>query len=342
MDQSRLLSQLTANQAPVANSSRRRFLKQNALALAALFAGGNLASCANREPPIRIATNNWPGYAMLHLAGAQGYLKQPNERIIEMPSTTACLQALAAGSIEGAGLTLDETISAIADGIDLRVVAVLDVSNGADVLLAKPSITSLSDLKGHRIGVEQTAVGAVMLSAALQHAGLRANDVKIVSTPVNEHRARFISGEVDALITFEPVTSQLAATGARKLFSSANIPGQIVDVLALRASALDASPNAVRALVSGHFRALADWRNKPATVAPFIAEYLGLNPEQVGAVFEGLDLPDKAANQQWLKGAPSKLESTAASLMNAMLNARLLSSPVPVAGLANSHFLDEA
>lgn len=322
-------------------SGRRHFLYRSSLAMAAALIGPGLVACDRKEPPLRIATNTWPGYELLYLARENGYFANQPIRMVEMPSTTLCLQALAAGTVEGAGLTLDETLSAIADGIDLQVVAVLDISRGADVLLARPEISSLPALKGRRIGVEQTAVGAVMLAAALQRAGLEPRDVEMVPLAVNEHRDSFLKGSVDALITFEPVTSQLASNGAHPLFSSADIPDQIIDVLALRPHALVKSPQAVRALIAGHFRARADWLRNPAAAAPIMARRLGLEPAQVPAAYRGLDLPDLATNHAWLSGSPPRLEQVAGALNWVMLQARLLPSAVAVNQLANPVYLGE-
>jgi NitT/TauT family transport system substrate-binding protein len=318
---------------------RRHFLSRAGLAMATALIGPGLMACSRREPPLRIATNTWPGYELLYLARERGYFDDQPVRMVEMPSNTASLQALAAGTVEGAGLTLDETLSAIADGIDLRVVAVLDVSRGADVLLARPDLTDLAALRGRRIGVEQSAVGALMLVEALQRAGLRPDEVEMVPLAVNEHRDRFLKGQVDALITFEPVTSQLAPTGARILFSSADIPDQIIDVLALRPAALKNSPKAVRALIAGHFKARADWLRSPADAAPIMARRLGLAPADVPAAFHGLDLPDPVVNLAWLSGTPPRLETAAGKLNRVMLQARLLPRAVPVNELAVPDYL---
>lgn len=73
---------------------------------------------------------------------------------------------------------------------NISVVLITDVSNGADVILGKPEIQSLKDLKGRRVGA-------------------------------------FKQGTVDAVVTFEPVRSNLLKSGAKLLFDSTQIPGEI-------------------------------------------------------------------------------------------------------------------
>ena len=84
---------------------------------------------------------------------------------------------------------------------------VTDISNGADVILAKPEIQSLKDLKGRRVGVDSTALGAFVITRALGQVGLSPKDIEIVSLGVSEQERAFKQGIVDAVVTFEPVRS---------------------------------------------------------------------------------------------------------------------------------------
>jgi len=180
---------------------RRRFISQvGALALMPNLIVSGLGACQRHEPLLRVGTNLWLGYELIYLAQAQGYISHEAVRLVELPSATAVLQALAGGMLEAACLTLDEVLTARADGIDLSVIAVLDVSMGADVLLARPALTSLKKLKGQRIGVEQTALGALMLDAALRQAGLKVSDVHVVSLTVDQHHDAYLHDAVDALL----------------------------------------------------------------------------------------------------------------------------------------------
>ena len=78
----------------------------------------------------------WLGFELLYLARAHQYLGAHQVRLVEVPNASASLRALAAGTLEGAGLTLDEVLSARARGLMLRVVAVFDVSDAVDANVA--------------------------------------------------------------------------------------------------------------------------------------------------------------------------------------------------------------
>lgn len=323
---------------------RRRFLGQVLAGMAwGSLAGAGLVGCAARqEPLVRIASNVFPGYELMYLAAERGHFSPDAVRMVEMPSATACLQALAAGSVEGAALTLDEVISARSENLHLKIVAVLDISLGADVLIAKPDITTLTELRGKRIGVEQSAVGAVMLDAVLTQAGLNAGDVQVVYATVDRHRDLYLKDRVDALVTFEPVPSQLAQKNAKKLFDSSAIPGRIVDVLAVRDEVTSQSPGALRQLLAGHFLALAELRSAPQTASPIIARRLGISPGDVPAAYHGLDLPDAEANRAWLAGQPSKLDTAAAELQRVLLKSGLIRQGTDLDGIGDGRFLPKA
>ncbi len=313
--------------------ARRRL----ALALATLPC---LAACES-EPaqPLRIGAQVFPGYELLFLAKTLGALPADRIRLVEMPSASASIRALGSGAMDGACLTLDEVIGARSRGIALTAVAVLDVSLGADVLLGRPDLQSLSDLRGRTVGVEPTAVGAVMLDAALSEAGLRVSDVRVKTVDYEAHERSFLRGGLDALITYEPVKSKLLRAGGRLLFSSARIPGRIMDVLAVREGLVTSRPQAVRAAVDGHFSGREAFKTNPESHLPALGERLQLPPTQVPAAYAELDLPDRERNRALFAADAAELRRSAQALSVAMQKAGLLPSPPPLERLFDGRFL---
>ncbi len=300
---------------------------------------GMLFGCTQKEPLLRVASHVWPGYELIYLAREQQYFLTDAIRLIEVPSATACLQSLAAGTVEGAMLTLDEVLTARSEGLDLKVVCVLDVSLGADVLMTQASITQLSDLKGKRIGVEKSAVGAVMLDAALHKAQLTMADIETVYLTFNRHEEAFLNKEVDALVTFEPVKSQLNKEGANLLFDSSEIPGRIIDVLAVLPSVIQQSPKAIKQLIASHFKARDYFVKNPAAASVILAKRLQLTPAEVPASFIGVELPDLKQNQKMLMGENPPLVASARDLANIMHKANLIQEPVSTDGLFDASLL---
>lgn len=307
--------------------------------MAAMFVAG----CnAQPEPVLRVATNVWPGYEPLYLARSLGLYDQSPIRLVEMNSASEVAHALRQGTVEAAALTLDEALTLMQDGVNLRVVLVMDVSNGADVLLARREIASLQALRGKRVGVEEDAVGAVMLDAALDAAGLSGKDIRLVPLTVNEHAAAWREHRVDAVVTFEPVRTQLMREGAHEIFSSSQIPGRIVDVLVVRADLIDQHPATLKTLISGHFAALDHLARQPQDAATRIAPRQAVSPDSVLQQFRLLQLPDVKENRRWLGGPAPSIMKSASDLTSLMLKNRLLQRSVDVSRLAEPALLPEA
>lgn len=277
--------------------SRRRWLM--GAGLLALGAAG----CSVPQAPLRVGTIVFPGYEFLFLAEQLGLLNDASVRLVEMHSNTDNLRALAMGRLEAATLTLDEALTGLSNGIPLRVVMVMDVSAGADVVMARAPISTPGDLRGRRVGVEDSAVGALMLAAVLQAGGLAVGDVTRVPVVLPRTGEVFRSGEVDAVVTAEPWASQLQADKAVRLFDSKAIPGRIVDVLAVREDAFATHAAPLERLMRSHFQALAYFRQSAADAALRMAPRLQVAPEAVPGTFLGLDLPDLQANIRLLTGS---------------------------------------
>ena len=299
-----------------------------------------LAACG--EPPadpLRVGSNVWPGYEPLYLARELGAYDRAAVHLVELPSATQVMHQLRSGNLEAGCLTLDEAIGQIARGLDLQVVLVMDFSSGADVLLARPPIETLAQLRGKRIGVEQTGTGAILLDGALRAAGLEPGEVKLEYLPVDQHEQAWRDHRVDAVVTFEPVMSRLLADGARILFDSSRIPGRIVDVLVVtRRAAITRGPE-LRQLLAGYFRAREVMRSDPERANRLMAPRLRVSPDAVPALFEGIVLPDLAANRRLLGGRPAPLEHTAQELARLMAANRLLTVVPDLAGLTRDDFL---
>ncbi|MCK5188995.1 MAG: ABC transporter substrate-binding protein, partial [Methylococcales bacterium] len=99
-----------------------------------------------------ISSHVWPGYDLMFLAQKQGWLVDPNLKLLTTQSATDSIMALSTGQVDGAALTLDEVLLARDKGIPLTIVLVFDISAGADMVLSRAKINSLSELKGKRIG----------------------------------------------------------------------------------------------------------------------------------------------------------------------------------------------
>ena len=280
--------------------------------------------------PFQVATNVWPGYEPLYLAQQLGQLDPKTFRLVEMSASTDSMRALKSGLIDAAALTLDEALTLVKEGTDLRVALVMDASKGADALLARPDLGSLADLPGRRVGVEHNAVGAYLLTRALETAGLGVQDIKLVPLTGKSHEQAYLAGTVDAVVTFEPVRSKLLAAGAKVLFDSGRIPNEIFDVLVVRTEAAHRHPERLEQLRAAWFAALDHLRAHPLEAAARMARREGLAPEAFRRSLEGLAFPERDAEARLRREG---LRDPARRLAEIMVRTRLLAGPLDPAPL---------
>lgn len=319
---------------PAVSQTRRRLLSVGLWLSLTISLG-----CSPPRPKTRVAGIPWVGYAPLFLARDLGHYQSSPLHLLESASNSASLMALASGATEAATLTLDECLSARAAGLDLRVILVFDESAGADVIMARPHIRTLEDLRGKRVGLEEGATGALLLTQVLKTAGLRPEDIdKVTLSPPDQVRA-FVAGKVDAVVSFEPHATQLARAGAHRLADSRQFPGLIVDVLAVRRDAIVTGAAAFTNLLAGYFRALEYLRRSRADAAERIARQMGISTEEVLDALGGIRLLDLHENHAWLGGPHPRLRGVADRLNRLMLDARLLARAADTRDLAEGRFL---
>ena len=301
-----------------------------AVKIALVFALGlQFCACApSEDSPLRLGTNVWPGYEPLYLAEQLGYYPENAVDLVEYLSASDVIKAFRNESIEAAAVTLDEALLLLEHDIPIKLVLVTDVSAGGDVILAKSGIENVGDLAGKRIGVEGGALGAYMLSRALDLHGIALDALDVVQLEVSEHEAAYQNDTVDAVVTFEPVRSRLLAAGAKEIFSSREIPGEIVDVIVVHESHLRKHLEQVTAVVNGWFRALDYLDEHPEDAAARMSRRLGIGPEEVLDSYQGMMLPSRRENEALLGGTEPQLLKTVERLQDMMLKKELLAVQV--------------
>lgn len=256
-----------------------------------------LISCnQNDSHVLKVGANNWLGYQPLFVAQAFDFYDKNKINVVELGSATGVLRALYNGGVDVAAVTLDEAMSALAQGKKIKVLMVADFSYGGDALIVNGAIESLSELKGKTIGVENTALGAIMLDAILNKAQLKLEDVNIAPVTFDQHGRFLKEGQGDALITFEPVRSKLLAQSYREVFNSKEIPGTIVDVIVVTEQAYKQYPQRIKSILDGFFKARDLISKKDIQAIASVSKRVGLTREAVLLGYDQLKLPSLQEN----------------------------------------------
>jgi len=207
---------------------------------------------------------------------------------------------------------------------------VVYVSHGADVVVGRRGMRTMQDLKGKSVAVESSALGAFVLSRALALNRMQTSDVNVVHLESNEQPSAFEKGQVDGAVTFDPYRAQFLRTGATTLFDSTQIPGEIVDLLAVRASVLEKHPKAIQTLLGGWFGAIDYMKREPGDAARRMGIRQQTTGEQFLEALRGLHIPSREENLRMLGGTTPELASTGRRLMALMVEAKLLRSGLEI------------
>ena len=186
--------------------------------------------------PLKIAYSDWPGFTILEVAKQKGWFKEAGVEVeLAWFDYLPSLDAFSANKVDAVTVVATDALVNGANGAKSKIIALLDFSEGSDMIIGGPGVTSIKDLKGKKIGIEVTLVEHLLLLKALEANGLKASDVELVNTPTNDTPQVLASGKVAAVAAWYPVSSQAlkAVAGSKALFTSADAKGLIYDALAV-------------------------------------------------------------------------------------------------------------
>lgn len=193
---------------------------------------GPRASAA--DGPLRVGYSDWPGWVAWQVAIDKGWFKDAGVDVqFEWFDYSASMEAFGAGKIDAVTVTNGDTLVMGAGGSKGVMIMLTDYSNGNDMIVGKPGLKSLKDLKGKKVGLESGLVEHLLILNGLEKAGLKESDVEIVNVKTNDTPQVFTDPGIAAVGAWQPVAGQAmkAAPGARPLYTSADQPGLIYDVV---------------------------------------------------------------------------------------------------------------
>lgn len=264
-----------------------------------LWAGALLVPTPAQKEPLRVAVGMWPGNEAWILARDAGDLSFSQVNLIEMNWTSAAMRAVGNRVVDAAVLSLDEVIRQVQQGYPLKIVAVLDVSRGADLLMARQGIGSPQDLKGRRIGYEPRTSGAWLLSKALANADLKLGDVQPVPVNPAEVEEIFDELDLDGVVLAEPWRERMSALNLTKIYDSSVSGASIVRVLAVNPDALSEHREVLKSLVASHFKWMPQLR-ADSVIPAAVLRREGLTSEVFKEVLQRVESVDLEGNRRLL------------------------------------------
>ncbi|MHB1172011.1 MAG: taurine ABC transporter substrate-binding protein [Lacisediminihabitans sp.] len=174
--------------------------------------------------------------------------------------------------------------------IPMQVVFIQDVIGKAETLVAKDSsIKNVADLVGKTVAVPFSSTSHYSLLKALDNAGVGASSVKLVNLAPDAMLAAWQSGQIDAAYVWDPVLSQLLASGTPVVSSAdtAKMGAPTFDLSGATTSFIEANPKFMSMWTKLENEAVGMIANKPKAAADSIAAQLGIKASDVPALLKG-------------------------------------------------------
>jgi len=260
----------------------------------------------NKPAPVaksfKVATLTWVGYAPIHLALKKGFFKGIDVELAVIEDTAARRAALTSGKVQASVDIVDSFANALATGMPASVVLKLDDSMGGDGIVVKREINSVKDLRGKSVAYPQGQPSHFFLLALLKKNGMTIKDLVSKHMEADQAGVAFVSGDVDAAVTWEPWLTKASKTKHGKvLTTSRETPGLIVDVFTVRNDFLKQSPDVVEAFIKGWFEAIEYWKANKKEANEIMAKFMKVKPPEFEKMIAGIRYSDLALNQEFFK-----------------------------------------
>lgn len=232
---------------------------------------------------LRLGLNPWIGNGIYHIAKEKGFFDAEDIKVEleDYADGAVGKQLIASGRVDMLSLT-PETVVVLKDaGIDVKAVAMTDTSEGGDGIIATQNIKTLADLRGKKVAYEEGSPSHFFLSYLLDKEGMSTKDLQSVNVIAPDAGASFVSGNVDAAVTWQPWLSKASdRQGGYLIADSKSNP--ILPALAIfRTQTIQEKPQDIRAMLRAVFKAREWALANPNEAYPIMAKALGVSVQDI-------------------------------------------------------------
>jgi NitT/TauT family transport system substrate-binding protein len=320
-----------------ATPSKRRWAVVAALATL-------LAACSAPPPPptpLRFGMDLWPGYFPAVIAEREGGMARRGVALSIEPvrDTSALLADFAAGRYDVVGVSMGDAITLGLSRPDLVVLLVADESTGGDMLLRAPGADEARAGDGPlRIGTNLGGFGELFAQEWVARNRLSPSRVAWTDIDASDVPAALADGRIDYGHTWQPYAQQAIDLGATPVFTSAETPGLIIDVVLTTRATVARKPDALRAFAEAWFEAAERWRADPASGDAVATAALGLPAS--AASLDGIALYGLADNQRIMAGgAQAPLAAVIRRYADFFVEGGSVSAPPPAEAMFDPRLL---
>jgi NitT/TauT family transport system substrate-binding protein len=257
-------------------------------AAAAAAAQPTTGPARSTKTSFRIAWSRYTGWEPWALAEKNGILKKWADKhgikieLVYVDNYVGSIERYSKGEFDGCTMTnIDALTLPAAGGLDSTALILGDYSNGNDGIVGK-NAPGIAALQGRNVQLVEFSVSHYLLDRARQINGIGAESMKVVNTTETDIASRFAADPAGAAVTWNPhLSAAAAAPGARIVFDSSDIQGEILDLMVIRSD----SPESLRDALTGAWYEtigllISDDQNQRRAAIEFMAANSGVSAEE--------------------------------------------------------------
>ena len=200
--------------------------------------------------------------------------------VVQVNDYVESINQFTSGNVDGCAMTnMDALTIPAASGVDSTALIVGDYSNGNDGIVMKSS-DDLADIEGSKVNLVQFSVSHYLLARALESVGLTERDIETINTADADIVGLFTSESTEAVTTWNPQLSAITEMpNANVVYTSAEIPGEILDLMVVNTQTLSDNPKLGHALVGAWYEVMELMANNDESALTLMADAAGTDLE---------------------------------------------------------------
>ena len=223
-----------------------------------------LSTAAQAQDSFKVCWSIYAGWMPWAYGAESGIVKKWADKydinidVVQINDYIESINQYTVGEFDACTMTnMDALTIPAAGGVDSTALIVGDFSNGNDGIILKGE-SELAAIKGQNVNLVELSVSHYLLARALDSVGLSEADVQVVNTSDADMVAIYGTDDVTSVATWNPLLSEISQQPSSTLvFNSAQIPGEIIDLLVINTDTLSAHPELGKALTGAWYEIMA-------------------------------------------------------------------------------------
>jgi NitT/TauT family transport system substrate-binding protein len=249
------------------------------------------------KSPIKIAINEWPGYAYAFVALEKGFFEKNgvDVELVFDRDYTVTQQRFSDGEVDGIFEVLSDTMFRSTQGVGAKVVYLVDYSETGDVIVG--SVNSIEELHGKIIGVEGVnTFSHIFALRTIESYGMTEADVSFEIVPASGVVKKIDDGVIQAGHTWEPTKTEAIEKGYNILSNAGDFPYLVTDVLVFDQKTITERPDDILKIIKTMSETEQFLKSNPDESLRIMAEAENMSVESMTAGVEGVFMTDLEEN----------------------------------------------